>query len=217
MLQLCAPKFFKGKGYFAILDKLGQSRLVYYDPIIHLPSGKVHTPSCYWDHSSGSLSFSLSEISFPLVIAFELGVKIPSDVKRGFGFFPSFEFGAKGEIEGDESSSESEDEGKGKQSGGFGIKTPKFGDVDKPKSSASTDFSDSEYKGFRLKVPKFGSRDAKEKANHLFDQKIKAILPMNTTYATISIHSQIALVYLTRISFFHVDHLQRVPQFPVLL
>lgn len=83
-----------------------------------------------WDASTSSLSVTLPDISFPLIIAFGLGFKIP-DAKGGFNLaFPSFKFGSKGEIEA-ESDSDSDDnkEKKGKGKAGFGldIKAPKFG------------------------------------------------------------------------------------------
>jgi hypothetical protein len=70
----------------------------------------------------------LPELSFPLVIAFGLSAHLP-DGKGGFHLaFPSFKFGAKGEIE-DSDSSDSDDEEKAKKKGGFGldIKAPKLG------------------------------------------------------------------------------------------
>lgn len=85
------------------------------------------------------------------MIAFGLGLKLP-EIKGGFNLsFPSFKFGAKGEVE-DSSSSESEDEGKGKKSRDFGIdiKAPKFGfggkkdksiDVSSDKPSKDVDLS----------------------------------------------------------------------------
>jgi hypothetical protein len=96
---------------------------VYSAPIIRLPSGKTIVPDLEWDASSSSISISLPDLSFPLIIAFGLGVKLP-DVKGGFHLaFPSLKFGAKGEIE--DSSSESEEEEKKKGGFGFGIKGPK--------------------------------------------------------------------------------------------
>jgi hypothetical protein len=72
-----------------------------------------------------SLHVHLPDLSIPLVIAFGLAGHLP-DVKGGFHLsFPSFKFGAKGEIE--DSDSDSDDEKK--KRGGFdlGIKAPKFG------------------------------------------------------------------------------------------
>jgi hypothetical protein len=126
-------EFHKDKGVIGIYDGSGKLRLVYSAPVLRLPSGKTHTPDLEWDASSGSISISLPDLSFPLVVAFGLGVKIP-DVKGGFHFaFPSFKFGAKGEIEGSDSDSDSDDE---KKKGGFGlgIKAPKFGFGKKDKS-----------------------------------------------------------------------------------
>jgi hypothetical protein len=142
-------EFNKDKGVVAILDKHGKPRLVYTPPIVLLPSGKTVIPNLEFDAdpSSPSISISLPDISFPAVIAFGLGAKLP-DVKGGFHLsFPSFKFGAKGEIE--DSDSESDDDDKKKKGGfGFGIKAPKFGfghgekvEVDKPKLDASLEFS----------------------------------------------------------------------------
>jgi hypothetical protein len=128
-----------------IFDASGGLRLVYSAPVIRLPSGKTVTPDLEWDEPSASISVSLPELSFPLIIAFGLGVKFP-DTKGGFHLnFPSFKFGAKGEIE--DSDSDSDDDEKKKKGGfGFGIKAPKFGfghsekgdvDIAKPDVSGS--------------------------------------------------------------------------------
>jgi hypothetical protein len=116
--------FDKTKSALAILDKVGKIQLVYTSPVLRLPSNKTSTPELDWDPSVASLSFPLPDtFSFPLVIAFGVGPKIP-EVKGGFGFsFPSFKLGAKGEIE--TSDSDSDDEKKG--GFGLGLKMPKFG------------------------------------------------------------------------------------------
>jgi hypothetical protein len=112
-------------------------QLVYASPVVKLPSGKTITPDFEWDHSSFSISIALPDLSFPLVIAFGLGVKIP-DIKGGFNLhFPSFKFGAKGEIE---ESDDSDDEEKKKSGGfGFGIKAPKIGFGHKEKAEVAVD------------------------------------------------------------------------------
>lgn len=117
----------KEKGYAAILDASGKVRLVYSAPVVRLASGNTITPSIEWDDSSSSLYIALPDLAIPFVIAFGLGLKLPEG-KGGFHLaFPSFKFGAKGEIE-DESSSESEDEDdEKKKSGGFKVKLPKIG------------------------------------------------------------------------------------------
>jgi hypothetical protein len=124
----------------------GKLRLVYSTPVIRLSSGKTATPDLEWDPASASLSISLPDLSFPVVIAFGLGAKFP-DVKGGFHLhFPSFKYGAKGEIE-DSDSDSSDDEKQSKKSGGFGfgIKAPKLGfgsdkpELDKPKLAASVE------------------------------------------------------------------------------
>jgi hypothetical protein len=142
-------EFNKEKGALGIFDKSGKLRLVYSSPVIRLPSGKTATADLEWDPSSASLSITLPEVSFPLIIAFGLGAKFP-EVKGGFHLhFPSFKFGAKGEIE-DSDSDSSDDEKKAKKSGGFGfgIKAPKFGfggsekgEIDVPKAGASAEVS----------------------------------------------------------------------------
>jgi hypothetical protein len=146
-----------------IYDGFGKLRLVYSAPVLRLPSGKTHTPDLEWDGPSSSISVSLPDLAFPLVVAFGLGVKIP-DFKGGFHLsFPSFKFGAKGEIEDSDPDSDGEDKKKGL---GFGIKAPKFGfgkkdksgsvdlDIDKPKSDTSVDFPHTQSSG-KIKVYSF--------------------------------------------------------------
>ena len=116
--------------------------MVYSAPVILLSSGKTATSDLEWDQSSSSISFTLPDLSLPLVIAFGVGVKFP-DTKGGFHLsFPSFKFGAKGDTEGSDSESDSDDEEKKKGGFGFGIKVPKVGkkdkSVDKPKLDTSS-------------------------------------------------------------------------------
>lgn len=118
-------------------------------PIVKLASGKTATPKLEWDSSISALSISLPDLSLPLVIAFGLGLKLP-DAKGGFHLaFPSFKFGAKGEIE-DSSDSDSDDEVKGKK--GFGIKAPKFGFGKKDKSAAGKVEAELPEKSAKIKV-----------------------------------------------------------------
>lgn len=107
----------------AILDKSKQPRLVYSSPVVQLSSNKTVTLPLEWDAASSSISISLPDLSFPLVVAFGLGTKIP-DVKGGFGLsFPSFKFGAKGEVEAEEHSGyESDDEDKANKEADVGGK-----------------------------------------------------------------------------------------------
>jgi hypothetical protein len=146
-----------------IHDKSGKLRLVYSAPVIKLPSGKTGTPDLEWDPTSSSISISLPDLSFPLVIAFGLGVKFP-EAKGGFNLhFPSFKFGAKGEIEDSSSDSDSDDEEKKKGGFGIGIKPPKFGfgkkdksvdvGLDKPKLNTSGGLPHTESSG-KIKVGK---------------------------------------------------------------
>ena len=154
-------EFHKDKGVIGIHDAAGKLRLVYSAPVLRLPSGKTHMLDLEWDASSSSISVSLPDLSFPLVIAFGLGVKIP-DSKGGFGLsFPSFKFGAKGEVEESDSSSDSDEEDN-KKKGGFslGVKAPKFGfgkdksgdlGVEKPKLDTSAKLPHAESSG-KIKV-----------------------------------------------------------------
>jgi hypothetical protein len=142
-------QFNQEKGILAVLDKSGKPRLVYSSPLVRLPSNKSITLPLEWDAPSSSLSIHLPELSYPLIIAFGLGTKIP-DIKGGFGLsFPSFKFGSKGEVEAGESDEE-EPERKEKK-GGFGLdislnlKKPKFGKKEKTaKAEGSYDASDDE-------------------------------------------------------------------------
>ena len=137
-------EFNPDKGALAILDKSKKVRLVYAAPVVLLPGGKTITPNLEWDGSLHHLSFSLPELSFPLVIAFGVGVKVP-EVRGGFHLsFPSFKFGAKGEIEdSSSSSSDSDEEGdaKKKRGQGFGIKAPKLGFGSGASASGDVDVS----------------------------------------------------------------------------
>lgn len=100
--------FNKEKGYVAFHDKWGKLRLCYSFPLVRFPSNKTATPQLDWDPSTSTISFALPEVSFPIAIAFGVGLKLP-DAKGGFSFaFPSFKFGAKGEVESSDSSSEDE-------------------------------------------------------------------------------------------------------------
>jgi hypothetical protein len=153
-------EFNADKGALGIFDSSGKLRLVYSAPVIRLPSGKTVTPDLEWDQASASICVSLPELSFPLVIAFGLGVKFP-DTKGGFHLnFPSFKFGAKGEIEDSDSGSD-DDEKKKKGGFGFGIKAPKFGfghsekgeiDVPKPSAEVSGDIGKHKVFGFLILI-----------------------------------------------------------------
>lgn len=98
-------EFNKEKGFLALLDKSGKPKLVYSAPAVVLSTNKTISPQLEWDASSSSLSISLPDTAFPLVIAFGLGVKVP-EVGGGFGL--KLKFGDKGEVEASSSSSESE-------------------------------------------------------------------------------------------------------------
>lgn len=98
-------------------------KCAYSAPIALLASNKTVTLPLDWDAISSSLSIALPDLSFPLVLAF--GISVP-DAKGGFNFgFPSFKFGAKGDVEEDSSESDDETKAKGGFGFGFGGKTPK--------------------------------------------------------------------------------------------
>ena len=119
----------------AIYDQSGKLRLVYLAPVIFLPSNKTITAALEFDPKTSSLSIPLPDLSFPLVIAFGLSVKIP-DVRGGFHLsFPSFRFGEKGEVSYSSDSDSDDEEASGKR--GLGLKMPKFG-TGKGDKSAST-------------------------------------------------------------------------------
>ncbi len=89
--------------------------------MVQLATNKTVTLPLDWEPSSSTLSVLLPDTSFPLLVAFGVGIKIP-EVKGGFDFsFPSFKFGKGGEVE--ESDTTSEDEESTKKSGiSFGFK-----------------------------------------------------------------------------------------------
>lgn len=123
----CSLVFNKDKAIVGVLDKSGKLHLVYSAPVVRLPNKKTVTPDVSWDFMSSKLTVTLPELSFPMVLAFGLGTKIPE--AKGFSFaFPSFSFGSKGEVE---SSSDSEEENfeTPKVGGGINlnISLPKFG------------------------------------------------------------------------------------------
>lgn len=112
----------KEKGFVSIVDKSDKVYLTYTPPVVRLASNKTVTLPLELDVNSSTLSISLPDLSYPVILAF--GLALP-DAKGGFNFqfaFPSFKFGGKGEIE---DSSSSEDETTGKKKFGFGL--PKFG------------------------------------------------------------------------------------------
>lgn len=142
-------EFNEDKGVVSVIDKAGKVRLVYTPPLVLLPTGKTVIPNLEFDGlnpTSPFISVTLPDSSFPVVIAFGLGVKLP-DLKGGIHLsFPSFKFDGKGELE--NSDSDSDDEKKKKGVFGFGIKAPKFGfghgekgEIDKRKVDASVEFS----------------------------------------------------------------------------
>jgi hypothetical protein len=98
--------FNKERGYLALVK--GPVPLVYYEPIVLLANNKSVKLPLEWDAQSTTLSVVLPDLSFPVIVTFGLGTKIP-DAKSKFGFsFPSLRFvGASGEVEPDED----EDEG----------------------------------------------------------------------------------------------------------
>lgn len=119
----------KEKGFVSIVDQSDKIYLTYSPPVVRLASNKTITLPLDLEVNSSTLSISLPDLSFPVVVAF--GLALP-DAKGGFNFnfaFPSFKFGAKGEVE--DSSSDEEVEASGKKKFGFGL--PKIGGkADKP-------------------------------------------------------------------------------------
>lgn len=115
-------QFNKENGLLNIHDKLGTVRLAYTAPLVRLASNKSATLALDWDAPSSSLSVSLPDLSFPVVLAF--GLSMP-DAKGGFNLpFPSFKFGSKVV---DDSSSDDES-AKGKKFGfGFDASLPEIG------------------------------------------------------------------------------------------
>ncbi len=84
-----------------IIDRQGKSKLVYSPPVAHFASDKTIALPLEFDEATSNISFTLPELTYPIIIAFALGVKLP-DAKGGFNFgfaFPKFKFGAKGEVE----------------------------------------------------------------------------------------------------------------------
>ncbi len=102
-------EFNKDYKCLSFFDKNGSFKFAYFPPLVRLPSGTSFTSDLQWDPATSYLSPSLFDPSFPLVIAFPISGKLP-EVKSSFslaGFFPSLRFGAKGEVEDAESSSDS--------------------------------------------------------------------------------------------------------------
>ena len=92
--------FNKERGYLALVK--GSVTLVYYAPVVLLPNNKTVTLPLDWDAQATTLSIVLPDLTFPVIIAFGLGTKIP-DGKHKFGFsFPSLKFGSSGDVESDD-------------------------------------------------------------------------------------------------------------------
>ncbi len=71
------PTFDKENGYLALSDQTGTPRLVYSAPLVRYPNNHWKTLPLEWDVTTSSLSITLPDLSFPLVIAFGLGSKLP--------------------------------------------------------------------------------------------------------------------------------------------
>lgn len=100
--------FNKDKGILSILDKTGKIRLAYSAPSVRLSTNKTVSLGLDWDVSSSTLNVNLPDKSFPLVLAFGLGVP---DAKGGFDLsLPRFKLGGRKRGDGSESESESESE-----------------------------------------------------------------------------------------------------------
>jgi hypothetical protein len=73
-----------------------------------LPTTKTVKLPLEWDAQSTTLSVVLPDLSFPVIITFGVGTKIP-DTKPKFGFsFPAIRFGTTGEVESDEDEHEAQ-------------------------------------------------------------------------------------------------------------
>jgi hypothetical protein len=122
----CTILFTKDKGVLAVLGKSGKIQLVYSSPVLRLASNKTITPTMEWNLMTNTLSIPLPDVNIPFIVAFGVGSKVP-EVKGGLGFsFPTFKFGAKGDVEsGDDAGSEDERESIGGI--GFKLKMPQFG------------------------------------------------------------------------------------------
>ncbi len=115
------------KGYVSFIDLSLKPRLVYFAPIIHLPSNKTTIATIDWDSATSSILIDLPDLTLPIVLAFGVGVKIP-EARGSFGFsFPSFKFGEKGDVESEEEDDEEEEEIHAKGRAGFGLPSFKFG------------------------------------------------------------------------------------------
>jgi hypothetical protein len=113
--------FNKDKRFIVILDRSARPRLVYTSPVLRLASNKTVTVPLEWDAKANCINVPLPDQGYPIVVAFGLGPKMP---ESGFGLsFPSFKFGAKGEVEVAESSSDSEEDEKVKAK--FELSLPK--------------------------------------------------------------------------------------------
>jgi hypothetical protein len=117
-------EFNKEKGSLSLTNKLGKVLFSYSAPLALLSDNRTITLPLDWDATTSSLSVTIPDLSFPLVLAF--GISGP-DAKGGLNFgFPSFQFGAKGEVEEESSESDENEKAKGGFGFGFGGKAPKL-------------------------------------------------------------------------------------------
>ena len=81
-------------------DHAGKLKFVYIAPVILLASGKTVPVNIDWEGPSNSLFVLLPDMSYPMVLAFGVTGKLPEsrDTARNISF-PSFRFGASGNIE----------------------------------------------------------------------------------------------------------------------
>ncbi len=80
------------KEVLAILDKSSKVRLVYSTPVVLLSDGPTIALPLEWDSYASSLSVTLPSLSFPLILGFGIGLKLPEG-RGGFELgFPSFKF-----------------------------------------------------------------------------------------------------------------------------
>lgn len=86
----------------------GAIRLVYFAPVVLHSNSKSSQLSLDWDAGSSTLSAQLADLSFPTIVAFGVGTKIP-DAKEKVGFSFIRRTGAPGDEDDDSSSSDEEE------------------------------------------------------------------------------------------------------------
>jgi hypothetical protein len=83
-------EFNKEKGFVSFSDPTGKHRIVYASPRVQTGSGKSVNPPIDWDNPSSTLSVNVPDLTLPLAIAFNLGVKTtmgPKFIRPGSGTY----------------------------------------------------------------------------------------------------------------------------------